>query len=39
LEQAGFSILAMLSGDDTSKITLKDTTLDKRRILIIARKK
>ncbi|MDP3026379.1 MAG: class I SAM-dependent methyltransferase [Nanoarchaeota archaeon] len=39
LEQAGFSILTMLSGDDTSKITLKDATLDKRRILIVARKK
>ena len=39
LEQAGFQILTMLSGNDTSKITLKDTALDKRRLLVVARKK
>lgn len=39
LEQAGFEVLTMLSNDDTSKITLKDTVLDKRRLLVVARKK
>lgn len=38
LEQAGFSIVTMLSGDETCKINLKDTLLDKRRILIVAKK-
>jgi len=39
LEQAGFSVLTMLSGDETSKINLQDTILDKRRILVVAKKK
>jgi len=39
LEQAGFKVLTMLSADDLYKITLKDTTLDKRRILVVAKKK
>jgi len=39
LEQAGFKVLTMLSADNLSKITLKDTSLDKRRLLVVARKK
>ena len=39
LEQAGFKVLTMLSADELRKITLKDTTLDKRRILVVAKKK
>jgi SAM-dependent methyltransferase len=39
LEQSGFKVLDMFSADDLSKMTFKDTTLDKRRILVVARKK
>jgi len=39
LEKAGFEVLTILSADNLSKITLKDTSLDKRRLLVVARKK
>lgn len=38
LEKAGFKVLTMLSENDLNKITLNDKTLDKRRLLIVARK-
>ena len=39
LEQAGFEILDMYSANDLSEMTLKDKVLDKRRILVVAKKK
>lgn len=38
LEQSGFKVLNMFSADDFNKITIKDTKLDKRRILVVAKK-
>lgn len=39
LEQAGFKVLDIFSANELSKMTFKDKTLDKRRLLVIARKK
>lgn len=39
LEQAGFRVLEFLSANNTASMTLKNTKLDKRRMLIIAKKK
>jgi len=38
LEQAGFKVLDMYSANDLSEMTLKDKILDKRRILVVAKK-
>jgi len=38
LQQAGFKVLTMLSNDSLSKITLKNIKLDKRRLLVVAKK-
>ncbi len=38
LESAGFKILTMLSSNDFSKMTFKDTKLDKRRLLVVTKK-
>lgn len=38
LESAGFKVLTTLSADKLSKMTFKDTTLDKRRLLVVAKK-
>ena len=38
LESSGFRVLTMLSSDSLSKMTLKDNRLDKRRLLIVAKK-
>ena len=38
LEQAGFKVLIMLSNNGLDKIRLKDTKLDKRRLLVVAKK-
>jgi len=39
LEQAGFEVLDMYSSNDLSEMTFKDKILDKRRILVVAKKK
>lgn len=38
LEQAGFKVKRMLSSEGLSNMNFKDTTLDKRRLLVIAKK-
>ncbi len=38
LESARFKVLTMLSSDSLSKMTLKDTKLDKRRLLVVVKK-
>lgn len=39
LESAGFEVLTMLSANSLNKMTFKDTTLDKKRLLVVAIKK
>ena len=39
LEEAGFKVLEMFSADDLSKMSFNDKVLDKRRILVVAKKK
>lgn len=38
LESAGFKVQTMLSSDEFSKMATKDITLDKRRLLVVAKK-
>ena len=38
LESAGFKVLTMLSANSLSEMKLNDTTLDKRRLLVVAKK-
>jgi len=39
LEQSGFSVLEFYGGNNLASMTLKDTKLDKRKMLIVARKR